>query len=680
MAQISVTFQPGGFASGQNYTSWSAMWTAILPAISASGGGAEVTIDAQFSGDVATVAAGSWNLEKVLLVGRRAPNGNAPTLVFPDGANIPATCTRLRANDVTLRTTRTTSPLWAPSAASPLVQGDQLRLSAAGAQPLVAPVGAGLFVVLGPGSSTNNDGAAPIAMPAGVAHVARLFLNADAEVRADSVVGPADASVVAELAPNAILSGQPNFLGAVSTTGPQQAGPTAARPANPYPGRLYYDTDLERQVVWDEATTTWVALARDADAQAAQAAADAAQVDASQALLDVAAAQATADSAQATADAVQLALSSLDTDDVANTSGVPGTTATDALDDLQGQVLDRATLDQLADEASARIAADALLAPLASPSLTGNPTVPTASPGDADTTAASTAFVAAAVLVEANARGAADALLAPKASPALTGTPTAPTASTGTNTTQVATTAFVQAQIAASPPATPTLAQVVTQGSTTGAPITVSSPGADTVALETRTTSGANGSSVQLFVGTRNPEGNVTGSPGDAYFRDNGASGGAVYLKATGVASTTGWRRLTPMIDDVVVTSSGTVALTASETSIQSTSITLPVDAVGIVESWWWGNSQLGAFLLGTNGAQARIRIGGAGGTFGTEALTQFAATLAVTISQDSSPMSCYHRRTGLSGTVAVDLMGVKTGGVSSASIVGSRTLKVRAW
>ncbi|MEP7337066.1 MAG: hypothetical protein ABI977_04930, partial [Acidobacteriota bacterium] len=40
------------------------------------------------------------------------------------------------------------------------------------------------------------------------------------------------------------------------------------------------------------------------------------------------------------------------------------------------------------------------------------------------------------------------ALLAPKASPALTGTPTAPTAAGGTNTTQIATTAFVQAAVA----------------------------------------------------------------------------------------------------------------------------------------------------------------------------------------------------------------------------------------
>ena len=43
---------------------------------------------------------------------------------------------------------------------------------------------------------------------------------------------------------------------------------------------------------------------------------------------------------------------------------------------------------------------------------------------------------------------AAEALLAPKASPALTGTPTAPTAAPGTNTTQVATTAFSAAAIA----------------------------------------------------------------------------------------------------------------------------------------------------------------------------------------------------------------------------------------
>jgi hypothetical protein len=54
-------------------------------------------------------------------------------------------------------------------------------------------------------------------------------------------------------------------------------------------------------------------------------------------------------------------------------------------------------------------------------------------------------FVSAADATEAAARVAADALKAPLASPALTGTPTAPTAALGTNTTQVATTAFTLA-------------------------------------------------------------------------------------------------------------------------------------------------------------------------------------------------------------------------------------------
>jgi hypothetical protein len=76
----------------------------------------------------------------------------------------------------------------------------------------------------------------------------------------------------------------------------------------------------------------------------------------------------------------------------------------------------------------------ALKAPLASPALTGTPTVPTAAPGTNTTQAASTAFVAAL-----------GGLKADLASPALTGTPTAPTASPGVSTTQLATTAFVAA-------------------------------------------------------------------------------------------------------------------------------------------------------------------------------------------------------------------------------------------
>lgn len=70
-----------------------------------------------------------------------------------------------------------------------------------------------------------------------------------------------------------------------------------------------------------------------------------------------------------------------------------------------------------------------LKAPLASPVFTGNPTAPTPSPGDNDTSVATTAFVATS--------------FAPIASPTFTGVPAAPTASPGTSTTQLATTAFV---------------------------------------------------------------------------------------------------------------------------------------------------------------------------------------------------------------------------------------------
>ncbi|WP_353809172.1 hypothetical protein [Agromyces sp. SYSU T00194] len=114
-------------------------------------------------------------------------------------------------------------------------------------------------------------------------------------------------------------------------------------------------------------------------------------------------------------------------------------------------------------------AAIALLAPLASPAFTGNPTAPTPSASDNDTSIATTAFVQAALAALVDSSPAALdtlnelaaalgddpafattvtnalALKAPLASPALTGTPTAPTQSSGTDSTAIASTAFVQA-------------------------------------------------------------------------------------------------------------------------------------------------------------------------------------------------------------------------------------------
>jgi len=75
-------------------------------------------------------------------------------------------------------------------------------------------------------------------------------------------------------------------------------------------------------------------------------------------------------------------------------------------------------------------------AELASPTFTGTPAAPTASPGENTTQVATTAFVTTADNLKAN-----------LASPTFTGTPAAPTASVGTNTTQVATTAYVKTEI-----------------------------------------------------------------------------------------------------------------------------------------------------------------------------------------------------------------------------------------
>ena len=112
-------------------------------------------------------------------------------------------------------------------------------------------------------------------------------------------------------------------------------------------------------------------------------------------------------------------------------------------------------------------------APLASPTLTGTPTAPTATAATNTTQIATTEFVrteianliasspttldtldelAAALGDDPNfATTVTNSLAtkAPLANPALTGTPTAPTAAVGTNTTQIATTAFVMSAIPA---------------------------------------------------------------------------------------------------------------------------------------------------------------------------------------------------------------------------------------
>lgn len=103
-------------------------------------------------------------------------------------------------------------------------------------------------------------------------------------------------------------------------------------------------------------------------------------------------------------------------------------------------------------------------APLASPTLTGTPSAPTAAPGTNTTQVASTAFVAdalasatspvasvfgrtGAVVAQAGDYAVADVTgAAPLANPTFTGDPKAPTPSLGDNDTSIATTAFVKGQ------------------------------------------------------------------------------------------------------------------------------------------------------------------------------------------------------------------------------------------
>ena len=97
------------------------------------------------------------------------------------------------------------------------------------------------------------------------------------------------------------------------------------------------------------------------------------------------------------------------------------------------------TVTHTAGEGStATIAVDATIAPLASPTFTGAPTLPTGTIATTQTAADSTTAVATTAFVTT-----ADNLKANLASPTFTGTPAAPTAAAGTSTTQVATTAFV---------------------------------------------------------------------------------------------------------------------------------------------------------------------------------------------------------------------------------------------
>lgn len=105
-----------------------------------------------------------------------------------------------------------------------------------------------------------------------------------------------------------------------------------------------------------------------------------------------------------------------------------GTAATSAAAALTS--LGAAAASALTAETGRAETAEELLAPKASPALTGTPTAPTAAALTDDTQLATTAYADAAVAVETGRAGTAEGLLAPKASPVFTGTVTVPDATT----------------------------------------------------------------------------------------------------------------------------------------------------------------------------------------------------------------------------------------------------------
>jgi hypothetical protein len=210
-------------------------------------------------------------------------------------------------------------------------------------------------------------------------------------------------------------------------------------------------------------------------------------------------------------------------------SGAGGGNVSNSGSPLNGQLAQWVTPNQIQGVNATSLG----LAPLASPTFTGDPKAPTPATADNDTSIATTAFVKAQnYLVSTDL-----APYAPLASPTFTGDPQAPTPATADNTTSLATTAFVKAQLyatLASPtfigiPSAPTPAAgdnttklattafVQTAGGARVAKIGDTMTGALTIAYADAT----NGANLSI-----NPTGGV--GQGVIYFKNNGVNRWAI--------------------------------------------------------------------------------------------------------------------------------------------------------
>lgn len=109
--------------------------------------------------------------------------------------------------------------------------------------------------------------------------------------------------------------------------------------------------------------------------------------------------------------------------------------------------------------------------------------------------------------------------------------------------------------------------------------ITATTTAADTTAVSTMTSGGANGATVQTFVGNRaTPEGAITANPG-ANYRQNTGTAGTVWTKLSG-AGNTGWAR-PPRVSNAGTNVSAPDFYTATVTTDASGDFTADYSALG---------------------------------------------------------------------------------------------------
>lgn len=250
---------------------------------------------------------------------------------------------------------------------------------------------------------------------------------------------------------------------------------------------------------------------------------------------------------------------------------------------------------------------------LASPALTGTPTVPTATLGANTTQAASTAFVAAGLALKAN-----------LASPTFTGVPIVPTASSGTNTTQAASTAFVTAAIAT------VSTQVVSFNGRTG-----------TVTTQASDISSAGGALLASPVFTGNPQvptaaaGDSTGTIASTAF----VSGAVTAILASGTAGVATFNGRT-----------GTVVLTSGDVT--------GVGAALVASPALTGTPTVPTATAGTNTTQA--------------ASTAFVTAACAAVAAGAAGVTSFNTRTGAIVLVTADVTGVGGALLASPTFTGT--------